>query len=306
MFEPKREKAEGKTFIGYIPHGANPEIYYKVTSIEELNAIQELRTKMFGDNEDKVDFVLMWNQRNIRRKKVGDVLLAFQKFVNGLPKDKRETVRLILHTQPRDEHGTDIPAMVRDIFSDIASLIVFSHVRVDSPTLNRLYNIAEATINLADNEGFGLTTHESMLAERLIICNVTGGLQDQMGFVDENGDYLHEDKHYKSDWGSNHDGRYPECGEWAFPVWPKVLTVQGSIPTPYIFSSQCDWRDAANQIRAVYDLPKEERQRRGKLAREYCLTQGLNNREMGRRFIVGLDAVMDNWTPKTKFGVYSS
>ena len=42
--------------------------------------------------------------------------------------------------------------------------------------LNYLYNMADITINVASNEGFGLTTAESVMAGTPIIVTVTGGL----------------------------------------------------------------------------------------------------------------------------------
>ena len=44
-----------------------------------------------------------------------------------------------------------------------------------------LYNIADVTVNMASNEGFGLSGAESLIAGTPIINNVTGGLQDQCG-----------------------------------------------------------------------------------------------------------------------------
>ena len=56
--------------------------------------------------------------------------------------------------------------------------------------LNYLYNLADAQILLTSNEGWGLTITEAMLAGTPIIANVTGGMQDQMRFVDDNGNGL--------------------------------------------------------------------------------------------------------------------
>ena len=53
-----------------------------------------------------------------------------------------------------------------------------------------LYNIADVTINIASNEGFGLGTCESLMCGTPIVVNVTGGLQDQCGFKKEDGSYL--------------------------------------------------------------------------------------------------------------------
>ena len=54
--------------------------------------------------------------------------------------------------------------------------------KLEPNQLNYLYNIADVTINIASNEGFGLGTCESLMAGTSIIVNVTGGLQDQCGF----------------------------------------------------------------------------------------------------------------------------
>ena len=55
-----------------------------------------------------------------------------------------------------------------------------------------------------------------MLTGTPIIANVTGGMQDQMRFVDENGKWFTP----SPDVPSNHRGTYKEHGEWAFPVYP--------------------------------------------------------------------------------------
>ena len=43
--------------------------------------------------------------------------------------------------------------------------IIFSTDRVDQEKLNYIYNIADCTINITGNEGFGLTTHESIMGQ---------------------------------------------------------------------------------------------------------------------------------------------
>ena len=106
-----------------------------------------------------------------------------------------------------------------------------------------MYNKASVTINIASNEGFGLGT-ESFMAGTPIIVNVTDGLQDQCGFKKEDGSYLTKDD-YVTTWGSNHDGKYKECGEWVFPVFPSNRSLQGSIPTPYIFDDRASFEDVA-------------------------------------------------------------
>ena len=63
----------------------------------------------YGLNE--YDFVVLWNNRNIRRKVPGDVVLAFNKFASE-HEDKK--VCLLLHTQHSDGNGTDIDAVIKN------------------------------------------------------------------------------------------------------------------------------------------------------------------------------------------------
>ena len=80
--------------------------------------------------------------------------------------------------------------------------------------------MVDCTINISNNEGFGLSTAESLMAGTQIIVNVTGGLQDQCGF--KNGKSLVSEKDYIKI-GSLHDQRLWEDkvthGEWVNPVW---------------------------------------------------------------------------------------
>jgi hypothetical protein len=282
--------------VKYIPHGINSTAFFRCTEKEDLENIAKLRKDIFAGKD--VDFVVMYNNRNIRRKMTGDVILAYREFLLTLSVEQRAKCRLLLHTQPVDENGTDLYRLIADVAPEIE--VVFTE-RVDTKTLNYLYNISDVVINLASNEGFGLGTAEAIMAETMIIANVTGGLQDQMGFRDDEGNLLHEDVHYNSEWGSNHNGRYRNHGEWVVPVFPNNLALIGSPPTPYIFDDRCDWREAAQAIKKVYEFGPEERQRRGKLGREFAMTVGLNHTAMCESFIEGIETTIANWKPRKRF-----
>jgi len=292
---------EAKTYLAYIPHGVDHvKKFYPLSDdkTEEVELLKATRKTLF--NDDDVDFVVLYNARNLRRKMTPDVLLAYNHFLEQLPKDKADRCRIVLHTTPVDENGTDLPAVIRDVVPNVKA--VFSDQRVDARILNALYNIADVTINLASNEGFGLGTCESIVAGTPIIVNVTGGLQDQCGFVDENGVYLHPDVHFTKNWGSNHDGKYRQCGEWAFPVWPTSRSLQGSPLTPYIFDDRCDWADAGNRMMELYQMTREERKRRGLLGREYALGHGMFTAEkMGELFVENINKTLENWTPRERY-----
>jgi hypothetical protein len=135
-----------------------------------------------------------------------------------------------------------------------------------------------------------------------IIVNVTGGLQDQCGFVDEKGNHLTE-RHYKGSWKSNHTGKYLVHGKWCTPVWPKALTLQGSIPTPYIFDDIVDYRDVITPLQSWYNLSKETRKQFGKEGREHFMKKetGLSAENMCNRFINDMNTAFTTWQPKKRF-----
>jgi hypothetical protein len=129
-------------------------------------------------------------------------------------------------------------------------------------------------------------------------------MQDQCGFKDDEGNLLHPDTHYTKEWGSNHDGRYKRHGEWAFPVFPKTRSLQGSPVTPYIFDDRCSWEEAGDRLYEIYQLGREERKRRGLLGREYGLTEGQFTAErMGELFIESIDKTIENWSPRQRYTI---
>ena len=176
---------------------------------------------------------------------------------------------------------------------------MFSDGRVGVDSMNYLYNLADVTMLISSNEGWGLSLTESMMAEKMIIGNVTGGMQDQMRFEDENGKWIDFDDEFCS----NHMGTYKKCGEWTIPVFPTNLSLVGSVPTPYIWDDRCDFRDVAKAIREVYDMPKAERERRGKLGRDWVTSDESmqSARLMCKNAIDIIDETFDKWKPRHKF-----
>jgi glycosyltransferase involved in cell wall biosynthesis len=162
-----------------------------------------------------------------------------------------------------------------------------------------LYNIADGVILLSSAEGWGLALTEAMLTGTPIIANVTGGMQDQMRFEDENGEWYTPNP----DVPSNHKQTYTKCGEWALPVFPTNLSLVGSPKTPYIYDDRCSAEDAALQIRALYDMGDKERKRIGELGRKWALSDeaGFTAEKMSSRVAEGMDKLFDNFTPREKF-----
>tara|TARA_B110000977_G_scaffold12755_1_gene16201 strand:+ start:2255 stop:3694 length:1440 start_codon:yes stop_codon:yes gene_type:complete len=287
--------------LRYVPHGLNENIY---KPLEKDNSDLVKFKKQILNNRES-DFTLFFNSRNIRRKQIPDSLMAFRVFLDELPEDKAKKCHFILHTEPRSDHGTDLVACVEYLFGDkYPDNIIFSTKKYPSNELNLLYNSADVQILITSNEGWGLTLTEAMLVGNPIIGNVTGGMQDQMRFVDDKGEWFTP----STDIPSNHKGTFKEHGEWAFPVYPTSRSIQGSIPTPYIFDDRCKFEDVAKQIRAIYDLSPEERKAKGIKGREWALGDeaGFTTKHQAERVLEAFNTLFDTWEGRNKFDIINA
>jgi glycosyltransferase involved in cell wall biosynthesis len=286
----------GDKVIEYVPHGLNEKHFYPIKDEAEVKELEQFRNTLFGGEQK--DFVVFFNSRNIRRKQIPDTMLAFRYFLDTLPKEKAEKCAMVLHTEVVSEHGTDLEAVRKILFQDYPSAIYFSTNKLTPQQLNQLYNIADAQILLTSNEGWGLSLTEAILAGTPIIANVTGGMQDQMRFEDEDGNWFEPTPELPS----NHTGKLRKHGVWAFPVYPTNRSIQGSPKTPYIFDDRCTSEDAADQIKRLYKMTREERKAFGARGREWALNEaGLTGGAMGVRAIKAIDKLFDTWTPRERY-----
>ena len=285
-------KAKDK-IITYVPHGINENQFYPIENQDEL---KETKKKLFGGKE--FDFTVFFNSRNIRRKCISDLMAAHKLFLDSLPKEKADKVALVLHTQPVDNNGTDLYA-VRELLFGKNSNVFFSDGRIDTPELNKLYNIGDVTVLPTSNEGWGLALTEAMMAGKMIIANVTGGMQDQMRFEDENGNWID----FTPEFPSNHFGKYKKHGEWAVPVFPNNMSLVGSPTTPYIWDDKLDFRELAQAIQSVYELSPEERKAKGLKAREWVTSDesGMSARIMCNNVIKDIDLTLNTFKPRKSF-----
>jgi len=290
------DKTKGKV-IEYVPHGVNHN-NFKPLSEEEKNTKEflEFKNQIFKGKE--FQYVLFFNSRNIRRKQIPDAILAYRHFLDTLPVEKQDKCLFLLHTQPVEEHGTDLNAVIDLLCPEDHQHVYFTNGMYDPIRMNWLYNLADTCILLTSNEGWGLSLTEAILVGIPIIANVTGGMQDQMRFT-KDGKWIDFD----ADFPSNHRGTYKEHGEWAFPVYPTSRSIVGSVPTPYIYDDRCEAEDAAKQIEATYNLTPEERKVKGALGREWALGDeaGFTSEKMSNRVITYVDQLFDNWQPREKF-----
>ena len=283
----------------YVPHGVSEKFKPIFNTLDGKEKIQKMRQTL-GIPTYK-DFILLWNNRNIRRKSPGDVILAYKEFCDTLTKDEAKNCLLLLHTQPVDDNGTNLVEVIENVCPDYD--IKFTNNQFSTKELNTLYNLADVNLNIASNEGFGLASCESVNAGTPIIVNVTGGLQDQCNFTID-GKYITAEQYIEL--GSLHNKKdLPQnlsWGSWVNPVWPSNRSLQGSPPTPYIFDDRCSYEDVAKAIRQWYDTLPDRRMECGLEGSEWMKSKeaGMSAKNMGERYIDAIDGVFKNWKPKTE------
>jgi hypothetical protein len=288
------EKASNK-IIKYVPHGLNHEIFKPLDKNDSV--LKEFKKTLFKGKE--YDFAVLFNSRNIRRKQIPDTILAYKYFIDTLPLEQAKKCVLVLHTDRVFDHGTDLEAVIELLVNEEQYNVIFTDAKFDSNQMNMLYNSTDCQILLTSNEGWGLSLTEAILAGNPIIANVTGGMQDQMRFEDEEGNWFTPSPEIPS----NNTGRYKKHGEWVFPVFPSTRTLVGSPPTPYIWDDICRPEDAAIQLSNVYNLTPEDRKAKGLKGREWAIGDeaGFTSELQGKRVMEAFDELFSTWKPREKF-----
>lgn len=299
-----------KTLVTYVPHGIDANMFKPLDKNSPTwNALQEENLKLRKDNPNR--FVVFWNNRNIHRKHPGDVVLAFKEMcmkVDAAGGDAKKDCVLLMHTAPVDGNGTHIPAIVEELCPEYP--VAFSNGVIPSEQLNVMYNVADVVINIASNEGFGLGTAEAIMAGTPIVVNVTGGLQDQCGFINpETGTYFTAEDyvkigtlHRREKWG------HLEHGKWVKPIWPSNISLQGSVPTPYIFDDRADYVEAGQALYEWYQTPRDERKEAGLAGREFALQQdtALNRDRMCQLAIDSIEKCFESFVPRQRYQIHST
>ena len=288
--------------ITYVPHGINHNSFFPIDSNHaEWPAFTEFKKSLIPS---LTKFVIFYNARNIRRKHTSDLILAYKAFCDKLTPEQAKDCLLLLHTDPIDENGTDLPAVINELCPMYP--ISFTNKRIlTTQELNYLYNCADISANIASNEGFGLGTAESVMAGTPIVVNVTGGLQDQCGFKTDDGRYITHDD-YTDKFPTNAEGTFQLHGEWVKPVFPAVRTLQGSVPTPYIFDDIVDYKECAEAIYYWWMMNDEDRVEAGKLGREHFMKPetGLSAESMGNFFIRDINEMFKKWQSRKRVELF--
>ena len=221
----------------YIPHSINTDIFKPL----ESGIVEQFATDNFPEDYKSKRFTFFWNNRNARRKMSGSVLWWFNDFAEKVGPEK---VRLIMHTDPRDPHGQDLPAIIDEIGAGDGR-IMLSDVKIEQSGLAMMYNYADCTINISDAEGFGLATLESLACGTPIIVNMTGGLQEQVT-----------------------DGK-----EWfGVGIEPASKAVIGSLQVPYIHEDRVSKKDFIDALAQIYEMSTSDREEISLKGRQHVMT----------------------------------
>tara|TARA_R110000824_G_scaffold24497_2_gene86232 strand:+ start:5794 stop:7065 length:1272 start_codon:yes stop_codon:yes gene_type:complete len=237
--------------LHHIPHAVDSEIY-KYLGADNRKKIRETNVNPSGASLDD-KFIILWCNRNARRKHSGTLILWFKEFLDIVGKDK---ATLIMHTDPFDSNGPNLQRIIEDL-DLLDGEVLFSRERIPLDQMGKIYNMADCVVNISDAEGFGLSTLEAMSCEVPIISIMTGGLQDQV----KNGD--------------------EECG---IPLYPCSQQIVGSQQVPYIYEDRISKQDFLDALLKVYNMTDEEKTKLTKRARKH-VKQNFNFKDFNSRWV---------------------
>ena len=218
---------------GYIPHAVDADIYKPI----EESKLPAVRSECLNEHSDK--FVVLSVGRNARRKMTSDIIKTFKLFLDEVGQDK---AFLLLHCDPHDPEGANLIEVVK-MLGLTPDQVAFSNSRLPPEEMAKLYGMADVTINISNNEGFGLCVLSALSCGTLTIINRTGGLQDQN--IDDEGNVF------------------------GVRIEPATKSLTGSQQIPYIFDDRCSDEDVVAALKTVYDMGHEERQKLGLKARAW-------------------------------------
>lgn len=283
--------------IEYLPHGVNAA--FKPLANDDADLVRFKKT-LYGDKDP--EFALLYNARNLGRKRTSDIILAWRGFLQKLEAEGKDykNLRLVLHTDPVDNAGTDLPAVVKALIPEkYDSTILFVAAKLSTTDMNNLYNSSDGVILMSSNEGWGLSLTEALLTARMIIAPITGGMQDQMKFMNDDGSWIDFSKTFPS----NHTGLVKSHGCWAIPLPISNRACCGSPLTPYIYDDRSTIEEATQAIYELYTMPSKEREERGKAGEAWARSEeaGFTAEIMCNRFAGYVQKVFDNFKPRKRY-----
>jgi glycosyltransferase involved in cell wall biosynthesis len=250
-----------KSNIEYIPHGVCSTQF---TTLPKENTINCKKNIL----ETGCDFLFFCNNKNLRRKQLSTTIQSYYEFCLKIGEERANKTCLLLHTNPIARNAPNLNE-VADYFSDIGN-ILFSTEVVSSNTLCQMYNTADVTINIASNEGFGLTTLESLFCGTPIICTNTGGLSEQVN------------------------------KDWGISLEPDVKNLIGSASVPLLFDDIVSSKSLCEAMLQMYNKSDKELTEMGKRGRSFA-EENYSLKSMVSSFDAFIEKTLKSFEPRKRY-----
>jgi len=272
----------------YVPHAVDTNIFHRVSD----DAIREFRKEHLKNPDATVFF---WNNRNARRKQSGALVWWFKQF---LDKVGHENACLIMHTDPKDVHGQDLEAIIRELKINDGQVLL-SKNKIPPEHLSMMYNMADCTINISDAEGFGLATLESLATETPIIVTMTGGLQEQVTELKE----VSEESMLTR---NNNKRKRITKFKHGLGIEPSSKSIIGSQDVPYIYEDRLNGNDVVKALEMFYNFSEEERRKLGQAGRKHVL-KNYNFENFGKQWddiMTRVHETFGSWDTRKNYSSY--
>ncbi len=234
----KLTKELGHPNVEYIPHAVPRDIFKP-----EPERKQELRRKFFQDKNMSDKFILLWIGVNARRKRIGDMILAF----NNILVEHPDTV-LVMKTKVHTKESINPAQMIEDLqLTNIKindNLFLLEQVQAKNkkgeaitrdlhePEIAELYNMSDLLVNNSSHEGFGLSVLQALYTGTPPFIQATGGMTGQLKDEDET-----------------------KCG---FPTDPTARSIMGDMIVPYIYEDFMSAQDIVKNISTIISTHKRD------------------------------------------------
>ena len=249
----------------YLPHAVNSNIFHKFKDKERQEIAKNIRNRICNEatknNKNPDKKIFFWNNRNARRKQSGTLIWWFKEWLDEVGHDK---ATLLMHTDPKDPHGQDLPHLIEHLGVNDGQVLLSTN-KISPEDLANMYNAADYTINISDAEGFGLATLESLSCGTPIIVNMTGGLQEQVT-----------------------DGE-----KWfGYGIQPSSKSVIGSLQVPYIYEDRISREDFFDALNKALRASKKAYQKMSVQGREH-VRNNYNFDTFEKRWVELMDDIME-------------
>jgi len=248
----------------YLPHGVDSQAFYPYRTPEDLAQSEEIRKRLLEstiNHKNPKKKVFFWNNRNARRKQSGTLIWWFKEWLDDVGHDQ---ATLLMHTDPRDPHGQDLPHLIEHLGVNDGQVMLSTN-KIEAPQLGAMYNAADFTINISDAEGFGLATLESLSCGTPIIVNMTGGLQEQV-----------------TD-GTNWFG---------YGLQPVSKAVIGSLQVPYIYEDRISQQDFSKALSSALKIRPKVYKQMSKLGCEH-VSKNYSFESYQKAWVELMDAIVE-------------